>query len=166
MARKVSLIISHWYHLIEGLQDSTQRFYTTLEQVIDARQMEKLDISRIDYREGSILSDKREYFRVRRKDHIFDICAAPFGNSFFVSWWLGESLGPLWTLILKIPILGVLLLKLCRPETYYRFDTALMFQSSVHSAVMEVIDQTTNAKGIRSLTESERKPILSSLFKN
>jgi hypothetical protein len=166
MARKVSLILSHWYHLIEGLQDSTQRFYTTLEQAIGARQIEKLDLSRIDYREGGILSDKREYFRVRRKDHIFDICAAPFGNSFFVSWWLGESLGPLWTLILKIPILGVLLLKLIRPETYYRFDTALMFQQSVHSAVLEVIDQTTNAKGIRSLTESERKPILSSLFKN
>jgi hypothetical protein len=164
MARKVSVILSHWYNLVEGLQDSTQRFYTALEQAVRARQMEKIDLSRIDYSEGGIFSDKREYFRVRRRDHIFDICAAPFGNGFFVSWWLGESLGPLWTMILKIPILGMMLLKLFCPETYYRFDTALMFQSSVHSAVMEVIDQTTNAKGIRTLTESERKPILSSLF--
>lgn len=165
MARKVSLILSHWYNLVEGLQDSTQRFYTSLEQAINSRQIEKLDLSRVDYREGGILSDKREYFRVRRRDHIFDICAAPFGNGFFVSWWLGESLGPFWNLILKIPILGGLLLKMFRSETYYRFDTALMFQSSVHSAVLEIIDQTTTGKGIRSLTESERKPILSSLFK-
>lgn len=166
MARKVSLVISHWYHLIEGLEDSSQRFYSSLERAIESRQLEKLDLSRIDYKEGSIFSDSREYFRVRRRDHIFDICAAPFGNGFFISWWLGESVGPFWTLILKIPLLGVMLLKMFRPETYYRFDTALMFQSSVHSAVLEVIDQMTTAKGIRSLTESERKPILSSLFKN
>lgn len=164
MARKVSLILSHWYHLFEGLEDSSQRFYSSLERAIESKRMEKLALSRIDYKEGSIFSDNREYFRVRRRDHIFDICAAPFGNGFFVSWWLGESPGFFWSLILKIPFLGIMLLKLFRPETYYRFDTALMFQSSVHSAVLEVVDQTTSAKGIRSLTESERKPILSSLF--
>jgi hypothetical protein len=39
-------------------------------------------------------------------------------------------------------------------------DTALMFQESVHNAVLEVVDCITAAKGIRALTEAERKPIL------
>jgi hypothetical protein len=165
MARKVSLILSHWYHLFENLQESSQRFYSLLEEAIDKRQVEKLDLSRVDYREGGIFSDKREYFRVRRHEHIFDVCAAPFGNGYFVSWWLGESMGPFWTMLLKIPLIGGMLVRMFRPTTYYRHDSALMFQQSVHHSVLEVVDQITKGVGIRALSESEKKPILSSFFK-
>jgi hypothetical protein len=51
------------------------------------------------------------------------------------------------------------------PTTYYKIDTTLMFQESVHRAVVEVIDQMTQAKGLRALSESERKPILRNIFK-
>jgi len=165
MARKVSLVLSHWYHLFEGMQESPQRFYTLLEQSLERRQIPNINRSRIDYSEGGIFSAKREYFRVRRKEHLFDICAAPFGaNAFFVSWWLGEAPGFLWELVLKIPFLGQALLKMFRPYTYYRLDSALMFQELVRSAVLEVIDQLTEAKGLRALSELDRKPILSSFF--
>ena len=90
MAKKVSVIISHWYQLIEGLQESSQQFYFLLEHAINERQIPNIDISRIDHREGGALSAKREYLRVRRKEYLFDVCAAPFGNGFFISWWLGE----------------------------------------------------------------------------
>jgi hypothetical protein len=165
MARKVSLILSHWYHLIDDLQQSPQQFYSSLERAIDRRQIQNLKISRVDHKEGGILSAKREYFRVQRNEHIFDVCAAPFGNGFFVSWWLGETPpGGLWSLILLIPYLGEVLVRLFRPITYFRHDTALMFQQSIHSAVLEVVDEVTKAKGLRALSELERKPILTSLF--
>ncbi|WAC06734.1 MAG: hypothetical protein OS130_10790 [Thermodesulfobacteriota bacterium] len=164
-AGKVPLVISHWHHLIEGLQDSPQRFYASLEGAISRRQIPGTELSRIDYREGGIFSAKREYFRVRRGEYVFDICAAPFGNSFFVSWWLGELMGCLWGFFAAIPVLGVLMMRAFRPETYYRLDTALMFQELVNSAVLEVVDEITKAKGIRALSEFERKPILSDLFK-
>jgi hypothetical protein len=64
-----------------------------------------------------------------------------------------------WFLV-AIPGIGRLYELLFKPFTYYRLDTALMFQQSVHAAVLEVIDGLTTANGLRSLTESERKPIL------
>lgn len=166
MARKDSVILSHWYNLIEGLQDSSQRFYSSLEEAVKRRQIPDVDISRVDYREGGMFSAKREYLQVRRREHVFDVCAAPFGTGFFVSWWLGEiPPGGLWRLILMIPFFGQLIVRLFRPQTYYRLDTALMFQESVRLAVLEVIDDITKAKGLRALSELERKPILSSFFK-
>lgn len=165
MAKKVPTIISHWYHLIEGLQESSLQFYTLLEQAISERQIPNIHLSRIDHREGGALSAKREYLRVRRKEHVFDICAAPFGNGFFVSWWLGEIPGWFWRLIMIIPLFGRFLVWLFRSQTYYRIDTALMFQEAVHLAVLEIIDKMTEAKGLRSLSEAERKPILTSFFK-
>lgn len=165
MAKKVSVVISHWYHLIEGLQDSPQRFYALSEEAIKRRTVPDIKISHITYREGGILSAKREYLRIGRKEYLFDICAAPFGNGFFISWWLGEALGFFWRLMLVIPIWGELLWNLSRPATYYRLDTALMFQEMVHSAVLDVVDALTEAKGLRGLSESERKPILRELFK-
>jgi hypothetical protein len=165
MARQASLIISHWHKLFEGFQESPQQIYGLLDKAIEQRKLPNIKTSRITYRETGVLSAKREYLRVRRKEHIFDICAAPFGTGFFVSWWLGQTPGLIASLILKIPLLGRLLVGAFRPETYYSLDTALMFQDSVHTAVLEVLDQVTEGKGIKALSELEKKPIMSDLFK-
>jgi len=168
MAKQVSLILSHWHRLFEGFQESPQQIYSLLQEAIDRRKMEDIKISRITYKESGLLSAKREYFRVRRKDHIFDICAAPFGASFFVSWWLGTKWTLSWRQILLLfflPPIGIMSVLSSRRETYYTLDTALMFQDSVHSAVLEVMDEVTEGKGIRAMSELERKPILSDLFK-
>jgi hypothetical protein len=66
--------------------------------------------------------------------------------------------------VLVIPLVGPLLERLFRPLTYYRMDTALMYQSIVHAAVMEVVDEMIQRKGIRALTELERKPVLREFF--
>ena len=186
MSRQVSEILSHWHKLFESFQESPQQIYSQLEQAIDKREIPDVKISRISYPEAGALSARREYLRIRRKEHIFDICAAPFGTGFFISWWLGK--GPrlsrpliILLIILLLPIIIVLMLIpillipivppiavvvwLSRRVTYYRIDTALMFQDSVHSAVLEVIGQATEGKGIKALSELEKKPILSDLFK-
>jgi len=67
--------------------------------------------------------------------------------------------------ILTVPLIGWVYARLFVRETYYRIDTMLMFQSAVHSAMMEAIDAETNQQGARSLTEDERKPIFRELFK-
>ena len=46
------------------------------------------------------------------------------------------------------------------PVTYYRIDTASMFMSYAQSSVLKIIDEITNNKGTRALTENERKPVL------
>ena len=65
--------------------------------------------------------------------------------------------------ILEVPIIGVLYEKLFSPNTYYRLDAALMFQESVRTAVMEVVGELRNEKGLRALTEAEAKPHLRDL---
>ncbi len=159
-----SIVFSHWYQLIENLQASPLEFYKAVEQAIERREVPDAERSRVDWREGGLFSAKREYLRVRRKEFIFDICSAPFGNGFFVSWWLGEVPSGFLALLAEIPVIGAFIQRFVRPATYYKLDTAHMFQESVRRAVLDVIDEMTTAKGLRALTELERKPILREFF--
>src|SRR5206468_1423098 len=63
----------------------TAEFYQMIEKELTARKVPGLEISRVEWSEGGLLSDKREYLRLRRERLVFDICAAPFGTSYFFS---------------------------------------------------------------------------------
>jgi hypothetical protein len=219
-------VISQWCQLFENFQASSLEFYTSFERAVAARAVPEIHASRIEHKEGGLASAKREYLRMHRGKHAFDICAAPFGTGFFVSWWLTEPplhYGFLYTLgfflalmisaviaysigfavgaaifgitfgvflatafglfgvplvmwlvgsglrsgviggeriVLAIPIVGWVYERIFAPETFYSMDTALMFEKAVHNAVLEVVDCMTANKGIRALTELERKPIM------
>ena len=159
-----TMIISHWNTLIEGLTVSPKEFFASVEQTLETKLIPSIKRSRVDWREGGIMSAKREYLRVVRKKLAFDICGAPFGNGFFISWWLGEMPSFFWQLIMMIPFLGPLLEKWFRPTTYYNVDTASMYQSLVHSAVLEVVDSLTQVNGLKALSETERKPQMRDFF--
>lgn len=219
MAKQPAVIFSHWYHLFEGLQEAPKSFYESLEGSIKKRGVPDVVLSRIDYHEGGVFSAKREYLRAERQRLVFDVCAAPFGNGFFVSWWLGEARS-FWSMVVtvamivfglflfgyfiktlgffsgivvalfvsfiilwvfgylvregslrielslsEIPLFGPMFDLIFKPLTYYRIDTNLMFQESIRLAVMDVVDEITQAKGLRSLSDSERKPVLKNLLK-
>ena len=95
-------IDSHWCHVIENLSASPGEFYLRLEQVIRDRRIPNLEGGRIEWREGGLLSAKRLYYRLLRERIVIDICAAPFGTGFFVSWRLGQ----IW---LRLNFLGLLI---------------------------------------------------------
>lgn len=65
--------------------------------------------------------------------------------------------------VLAIPVFGWLYATLFKPNTFYKMDTTLAFQAAVHSVVVEVVDQLLSARGLRTMTELERKPILKGL---
>lgn len=157
-------VLSHWDHLAEGVQYSPQEFYTAVERAIADRGIPDSFVTRIEIKEGGLLSPKRLYLRITRKNLRFDICGAPFGNSFFFSWWLTDLPSGCLSVILSIPVVQVWAWVLARPLTYFKLDTAFMFQESVHSAVLEVVDQITEAKGVRVLSDEERKPIMRDFF--
>lgn len=169
MAAVPNEILGHWNHLIEGFDTSSQQFYKLVEEAIEGRDLPDVKMQRIYWKEGGIMSAKREYLRVKRREHVFDICGAPYGNGFFFSTWLGEIRSGCLALIFDMPLLGDILKFsfsfLIKPVTYYRIDTAHMFQKSVHAAVMEVIDALTEDKGLKALTEAERKPVMKDFFK-
>lgn len=170
MRQPNSEVFSHWYHLMEDFQTSSLDFYKSVEEALERRKVTDIRCARIDYKEGGMLSAKREYLRVKRKQFVFDVCAAPFGNGFFISWWLGEipsGLLGLCYLLSAIPVLGLffaLLLRfVVRPLTFYKMDTALMFQETVRLAVLEVIEGLRSEKGLRVLSPVESAPILKKL---
>lgn len=159
-------VISHWNTLIENFQTSPQQFYKAVTDAINKRQIPNAKIDKISFNESHLLSAKREYLRIFcKKDFYFAVCGAPFGTGFFVSWWLLEPPdGCLVSLFSPFPVLSAIARTLVKPWTYYRIDTAMMFQTATHTAVLEVIDSITVAKGIKGLTETERKPVMREFF--
>ena len=61
-------VFSHWYHLFENVQYSAEHFYTAIAQAIASRDIPDTTCGRIEIKEGGILSAKRLYLRVSRKD--------------------------------------------------------------------------------------------------
>ena len=218
---KDATVISHWHHPIDNFQTSTVEFYVAVEQALKPHEIPNYSVSRIDWREGGVLTARREYLRIKRGNLAFDLCAAPFGTDFFFSWWLAElpptyailwailicflgfsfiggmmavygftgllwgivlGVGIAWLLgyflreghlgseiediVLAIPIFGALYGYIFKPSTYYKTDTTLMFQSMVHTAVLQVVEQVLSSKGARPLTELERKPIMREFYQN
>jgi hypothetical protein len=160
-------ILSHWDHMVSGMQQSSAEFYSAVDRCLGEHHLADAKTERVNIHEGGILSSKREYLQVKRKNHVFDICAAPFGNGFFVSWWLGEVRSGLWAWLAKLPYIGgffAFLANFAKPLTYYRIDTALMFQSVTHGAVLEALESVMEGKGLRALSDAERKPIMRDFF--
>lgn len=76
---------NHWYAPVDSFQFAASDFYRRIEQELEARKVPGLEISRIEFNEGGMLSAKREYLRLKRERLVFDICAAPFGTGYFFS---------------------------------------------------------------------------------
>src|SRR5437867_3559896 len=90
-AAPLDAVMSHWSKLFEGFQTAPLPFYSAVEAAIARRQIPDVATERIEYKEGGLVSARREYLRVKRGKHAFDICAAPFGTGFFFSTWLVEK---------------------------------------------------------------------------
>lgn len=84
--------ISHWHHRVEAFNTSALEFYASIKAELDSMQV-PVTFSEVEWSEGGVLSAKRKYLRIEFNRFVFDICAAPFGTSFFFSWWLGKRSG-------------------------------------------------------------------------
>src|ERR1035441_2983248 len=78
-------VLSHWYVPVPSFNASTAEFYAAVEKELQEQKVPGLEISRLDFSEGGLLSDKRVYLRMTRERLVFDICAAPFGTNYFYS---------------------------------------------------------------------------------
>ncbi len=156
---------SRWSTLIDEFSFSTQEFYKLLQEELQNQGIKSIMAKHVYLKEGNAFSSKRTYLRATWKDYQYDICAAPFGKGFFISWWLlyKNSIGEI--LVSKIPFVGGWLARKLYPVTYYKIDTASMFMTYAQTAVLKVVDDITKSQGSRILSESERKPILEDIFK-
>lgn len=147
---------SSWQRYFENVRFSSRDFYTRIEDLIKEREIPDTKCKKVSLSQGGILSARREYLRVSRGETVIDICAAPFGTGFFVSWWLGENR----SLAKKLPVLGQYVEAASTNQTYYQIDTESMFRMAVKSCVLSAIDEMLSAdKGVRALSDYERYAI-------
>ena len=155
MAQPIPLPTSHWLHDFPGLKFSSMEFYSEVEATLKAREFPGAKASRISLNQTGIFSAKREYLRVVNREMTFEICAAPYGTGFFMSWWYDERVGALKSFLYRIPIIGPFFLKASEMKTYYQWDTEAMYREAVRSSLNEVIQKVTSAGGIRGLSDLE-----------
>lgn len=151
---------AHWNKPFDDFEVDPMEFYETVENIFDEKKIPNI---RTDVRRMGLLN-KREYLFVYYEKYIFYIFAGPFGTSFFFSWWLQEKYDVWEKLLYKLPLIGPQFKKSRDYKSIYKLDVESMFRSSVHTSVLQAIERMTTAKGIRGLTEDEKKPTLKALI--
>ena len=82
---KQPVVHKWWYVVLLDFEASTEEFYSAIEQDLAARDLQGLELSRVEYAEGGLLSAQRAYLRMKRERLLFDVCSAPFGTSWLFS---------------------------------------------------------------------------------
>ncbi len=164
LKKGIPTLNANWNTLLDNFEYSTQDFYKLLTVELESHGIKKIKIEEKYISIGNAISVKRLYLRVKWKNYTYDCCLAPYGNGTFVSWWMFTEKTGMELLLSKIPFVGNYLVKAFFPVTYYSMDTASMFRTYAQASVLKVIDEITNDKGVRALTEAERKPILNNIF--
>lgn len=141
------VIHGHSYRHFGDLQMSSKEFYANLEKTIREYQFPNVSCKPVAFWEGGLLSDQREYLRISYLEFRYHVCAAPFGRSFFVSWWLEETEDWLLALLGRIPLIG----RLFRPgkKTYYQIDAELIFTESIEALVRAAVASVAAEHGYR-----------------
>lgn len=166
-AKAPTVVLSHWNTMVEGLQQSSAEFYSASERHLAEHRLADVKVERVNIYQGSIFSAKREYLQITREEYVYHLCAAPYGNGFFVSSWLGEYEHGFLAWLASLPYVGALVRlfrNFVKPLTYYRIDTAEMFQAVVHNSVMKALDAVMTERGLKPLSEAARTPVMRDLF--
>src|SRR5437868_1494501 len=114
-------VVSHWHHSTEDFNTSAVEFYGAVEAQL-TEQKAPVKFSKTSWAEGGFFSAKREYLRIEFNELSFELCAAPFGQNYFFSWWLTQPLPGAGCLSTIFPFLGAVLQRIARPTTYYSLD--------------------------------------------
>jgi hypothetical protein len=78
-------VLDGWIYSAEGIALEPSEFYSTIEKQLEAQKFPSVEISRVEFAEGGLLSNQRQYLRLMRERFAIDTCAAPFGGHFFFS---------------------------------------------------------------------------------
>ena len=151
----VSNVLSHWSHFFNFFSMSSEVFYSELESTLKEHDMPNAVITKAAHKEGGLLSAKRVYLRIKHGDIVFDVCAAPFGKDFFISWWLYETAGTMRTMFRQTKF-GNFLNERAANRTFYQVDEEDMFRSCVHECILETVNRVAEGKGMTQLTDAQK----------
>lgn len=110
-------ILDHWIAFEDKLTYPPQEFYQAIEKELEVRKVPGMEISREEFAEGGLLSEKRIYVRFFRERLAIYTCAAPFGTGFFYSCRVVyvPALVRLWHILAALLFFGVVGALLIKP---------------------------------------------------
>jgi len=152
----MDIVEEHWQEREPDFRFPPTHYYFLLREEIMARKVPHITFRDIRLHEGSSLfSPKRIYLRIKRRELVFDTCAAPFGTGYFFSWFIGRNVNPARKLLRLIPYVGRRIDDYLFPYTYYHQDTANMFQETIRDCVEVTIKKVLEHKGVRELQQPQ-----------
>jgi hypothetical protein len=78
-------VLDGWLYSADEFSLDPQEFYTRVEKHLEDQKIPGMEISRVEFAEGGLLSNQRQYMRLMRERFTIDTCAATFGKHFFFS---------------------------------------------------------------------------------
>lgn len=147
---------SHWNTLLANFSYPTKDFYAALKKELLLSHIKGMETSFVSLKEAGVGSSSRLYLRVTWKNYQYDMCCAAFGNGTFLSSWLMHKQSILQMVLYRIPFLGSWLTRIFYKVTYYKIDTASMFMTYCHQAMLKVSDDITKGSGVR-ISDGDRK---------
>lgn len=139
--------LNHTYRHFADLQLSSDEFYDRLRERIAYYQYPDVKFYRKAMATGGLFSVKREYLCVWHNQYHFYVCAAPYGRSFFISWWFQYERNAILEWLYRSPVISYLFEE--KETTMFRKDTQLMFQNSINEIITEVSGGVQPQHGIR-----------------
>ena len=146
---------SHQYRIFENTSFSSQEFYETVKRAVAEKEYPNIKTSRVTYSEGTIVFGNREYLRIERLSSTFDICAAPFGKDYFISWWTGEVPNVGRKVLASLPWFGPALASAMYGKGLYILDAEVVFRDSVNQIIEDAVAAATNGRGVRSIQQKQ-----------
>lgn len=135
--------------LLDHPSVSPRRFYELLELAIRNRKIPGIERpARVTRREGGFWRHRRECLRLTQNTLTFDICAAPYGSGFYVSWRLRHTSISWIAWLLVLPAILQLIARHRGARMDYEQDNLVLFEDAVRQALQQVIKQVTLAKGV------------------
>jgi hypothetical protein len=141
-------ILDHWISFLDSFNFPPQEFYEAIEKELQERHVPNLTISREEFSEGGMLSDRRIYLRLFRERLALYTCAAPFGTGYFFScrtvyvpalvrlWHILAALG-LFALIIELLIKPLGLVFSCLAVVTLMFALAATLRNAAASALSD-----------------------------
>lgn len=144
---KQKIVHKHSYRLFDDLQLSSNEFYTSLETLITQYQFPNVTVQRVNLQTNGWLSERREYLQISRGEFHYYVCAAPFGRSFFISWWYREEEEWLNKQLRKNALYRALFIG--PMQSFFRQDALLVFTHAIDAIVGEAVGRIQPEQGNR-----------------
>lgn len=146
----------HWQTWLSDFHYTSDAFYTKLSERIVAMNLPKVSTPVVSASTQDWTFTKRKYLVVERGGVRFDICAAPFGTTYFFSYWQTEQLSFFRIVMSRFPGTSYF----SKLRSFYSHDTRSMFAAAIHDAIVQTIDEVTSEQNHRGLSEHARRPTM------